>query len=161
MRTIHSNIDKFGPHVDATLSSLSKAKNLCINFFKYVRTIPISSTALHGFQQMRLAPRQVHALAIVDENGVIVGTLSSADLRGFTHEKLGNILLPVLEFLKAQGTHRAPVVCEPSISIKEVVALMINEKVHRVWLVDDDNKPVGVVSMTDIILYFYYATIGV
>jgi len=154
VRFIHNNIDKFGEIKDLRLSSAPSY----IHFIKRVHTVPTTSTALHAFQIMRI--KQVNAIGIIDSAGNLVGNISDADLRGFTHDKLPNLFLPVLEFLKSQGTQRVPVTALEN-TVKEVVEMLVREKVHRIWIVDGHQKPTGVVSMTDVALYFYSATLDV
>jgi len=157
IRFIHNNLDQFGDYKDSPLSS-HKTPN--VHFIKQVHSVPTTSTALHAFQIMRL--KQINALAVIDpQSGALVGNISDSDLRGFTHKNLDHLFLPILEFLNAQGTHRTPVTCAPGNTIRDVITLLLKEKLHRVWVVDDLFKPVGVASMTDLALYFYSNTLDI
>jgi CBS domain-containing protein len=44
-----------------------------------------------------------------------------------------------------------PVTVTPAISIRDVARIMIDAHVHRVIVVDDDQRPIGIVSSTDLL----------
>lgn len=95
----------------------------------------------------------VHSFPIIDETGKLIGNLSPSDLRFMTKSKLKSILLPVMEFLKVMHDGKAPepIVCKPNDSTKSVLVKALASKIHRVWVVDEENRPLGVVSFSDII----------
>jgi len=127
---------------------------------KRIHKITTNHTALRGFQIMRL--QQVNALAITDEHGKLLGTLSGSDLRGLSHDKVANVLLPVMDFLKSQhgGVIKAPLTCKKTDKVKAVMDKLIAEKVHRVWITNDV-EPIGVVSLSDLALFVFTQTIAV
>jgi CBS domain-containing protein len=43
------------------------------------------------------------------------------------------------------------VLCRPGSSLSEVVAMLVASKVHRVYVVDEQERPVGVVTITDVL----------
>jgi len=110
---------------------------------------------------MRLS--QVNALAVVDEHGKLVGTLSGSDLRGMSHDKIATVLLPVMEFLKAQHQEglKSPVTCSKSDTVVSVVKKMLDHKVHRVWLQNEAGEPTGVISLSDLALFVFTQTLSV
>jgi len=127
---------------------------------KPVHKITSTQSALRGFQSIRL--HEVNALAVIDDNGKLVGTLSGSDLRGLSHDKVTNVMLPVAEFLKLQHqTSTVPVTCKSTDTIKSVVERLVAEKVHRVWMVDENQHPKGVISLSDIALYVFTQTLDV
>ena len=44
-----------------------------------------------------------------------------------------------------------PVTCRPGAPLSEAMTVAVINKVHRVWVTEDDGRLVGVVAMTDII----------
>jgi 5'-AMP-activated protein kinase regulatory gamma subunit len=82
-----------------------------------------------------------------------VGTLSASDLRGINDETLNTLTLPVREFLdKVQRKAPAsPVRCSPDEKLDTVIDRLIQSRVHRLWITDENQKPVGVVALTDVI----------
>jgi len=127
---------------------------------KAVHKISTTHSALRGFQSIRL--HEVNALAVVDDGGKLVGTLSGSDLRGLSHDKVTNVMLPVMEFLKGQGQggHK-PVTCKNTETLKSVVERLVAEKVHRIWIVDNSDHPTGVISLSDIALFVFTQTLAV
>eukprot|EP00013_Stygamoeba_regulata_P028216 CAMPEP_0177652176 /NCGR_PEP_ID=MMETSP0447-20121125/12969_1 /TAXON_ID=0 /ORGANISM="Stygamoeba regulata, Strain BSH-02190019" /LENGTH=304 /DNA_ID=CAMNT_0019155361 /DNA_START=64 /DNA_END=978 /DNA_ORIENTATION=- len=119
-----------------------------------VETITTKDIAIEGFRKM--VRSQVLGLAIVDDEGRIVGSLSSSDVRGLTPAKLKNVILPVPEYLRnvtgAPAAH--PITCTAHDSLEEVMLKAIAGKVHRVFVVDASQKPIGVITLSDIIKQF-------
>lgn len=103
-----------------------------------------------------LGDEYVTALPIVDkESGKLLANMSASDLRGLTVPKLRFLNETVETFLTAQmGGIRAPVSVKSSATLAQVIQLVVENNIHRVWLTDDKEKPVGVVTLTDIISVF-------
>lgn len=118
--------------------------------FTSVKTVDSSKQTLLAYRQM--VQDDLLALPVVDSNGSLLGNLSSSDLRGLTIENAKSVLSPVSEFLNL-GT-RPVISCKATTSLKNVVEQLLNNKVHRVWIVDDESKVVGVVTLTDLITKF-------
>jgi len=147
IRFIHKHWDQFDDFKNTSLKDTS--------YIKPVHTIQEKKLAIYGFQLMGI--KEVNAVAVVNASGRIVENLSDSDLRDFTRDKFDNLFVSTTEFLSRThgGKSRKPVVCSYRDNLKKAVDSIVNEKVHRVWIVDGNLKPVGVVSMTDICLYFY------
>mmetsp|Transcript_5269 Transcript_5269/g.7394 ORF Transcript_5269/g.7394 Transcript_5269/m.7394 type:complete len:337 (-) Transcript_5269:43-1053(-) len=107
----------------------------------------------------------ISAVPIVDDNGALVGTFSASNLKGITPSSFANLLLPVLQYLKwqpetsflasmqnAKSLH--PVTVTEWSTFEEVVLKLAATRVHRLWIVDDDNKPIGVISLGDVFRVF-------
>lgn len=116
-------------------------------------------SALESFR--RMAEHDVKSAPVVDDNGVLLGTISASDLRGLRSNQLPNILLSVLEFKdkarslrQSSGARPNVVKASPSSTLFDTMVQLIIHKVHQLWLVNADGKPTGSVSMTDIITKF-------
>ena len=99
----------------------------------------------------------VHALPVLNEKGEIVATLSSSDLKELTPQKLQTVLFQPLEFLQAihGGVKPAkPITCYQTDILQDVMLKALTAKVHRVWIVDSAEKPLGVLSYSDMINAF-------
>lgn len=93
---------------------------------------------------------EVSGLPVVDADGSLVGMLSLTDMMRarWTQESwqrwpamlVGSVMV-------------APVVtAAPSMSVREAAALMTGRNVHRLVVVDDEQRrPIGVVSATDLV----------
>jgi len=145
---LSKNLDKMGPIVDQYISELGLIDDTPV-------TLNEAETALEGFRTIRLMC--ISAVAVVNDSGEIITTLSASDVKGLTQETLPTIQKPVVEFLKArhpEGKLVHPVTCEARTLLKDVILQMVTAKVHRVFVVDASRKPRGVVSMTDICRVF-------
>lgn len=108
--------------------------------------------AIHAFFLMLY--QKVPAVAIVSGNGELVGNLSASDLRGLDQNSFTQLLDPVMEFVKSVKRHRGLVTCKKSSTLESVLSKLANNNVHRLWMVDDNNCPIGVVSLTDVMKLF-------
>ena len=114
------------------------------------------------------------AIAVVDEiSNELVGNLSASDLRGLTNETFKIVRTPVLSFLKKQvgkrgscfysiglncycclhkqrGEEAVVNKCTGEDSLESVINTIVSHRHHRVWVVDSKNRPIGVISLTDI-----------
>ncbi|PIN16293.1 5'-AMP-activated protein kinase, gamma subunit [Handroanthus impetiginosus] len=83
-----------------------------------------------------------HSQLINAKDRKIVGTFSATDLRGCT---------PMHEATCLRTSTRELIICRPESLLGEVVDKVINNHVHRVWVVDEKGLLVGVASLTDLI----------
>lgn len=112
-------------------------------------------------------------LALVRGNGrKLVGTFSASDLLGCTSEMLRAwAALPILSFFskagvaqrfgmgaavkagsfECRGFRKSPVTCHFETPLAEVMAMALQNHVHRVWVVDGAGNLNGVVSFSDMI----------
>jgi len=97
---------------------------------------------------------KVSGLGVVDNLGRLVSNISASDLLGLSAETFPLLSLEINEFL--QRIHRfqkPPVFIRPSDTVENLFYKMIIHKVHRVYIVDSNMIPTGVVSMTDIMQF--------
>jgi len=116
-----------------------------------VETISTEDTVLKAVQKM--AVTGVSALAVVDpQTGVLRGNFSSSDLRGVILEHMPHLLQTVFDYLTIHSPSSLQPVVEPAEtrSLLDTAKSMVVEHVHRVWLLDDNKRPISVISMTDL-----------
>ncbi|KAJ3069179.1 hypothetical protein HK102_006981 [Quaeritorhiza haematococci] len=94
---------------------------------------------------------------VEDETGKLVGNISGADFRGFDKPALHKVLLPVGDFIRE--IHKVDplsktVTCAMSDPLAKIINGVLNAQVHRAWVVDEANRPLGVATMTDILTAF-------
>ncbi|KAJ3417500.1 hypothetical protein HDV05_003364 [Chytridiales sp. JEL 0842] len=126
-------------------------------------TMKETETALQGFQKM--ANSNIRALPVVDSLNRVKGILKEGDLRGWG-AKGGSIQglegRSVAEFLKTVQKNGNAVpeedgMLNPVVSVtgddtlKDVVEIMVKKTVHRVWILDDMMRCVGVASQSDVL----------
>ena len=111
-----------------------------------------------AFQHLS-TPVYAGAVPVVDaETGKLTWYISSDTLKlaGETGQELGlSLSKPISDFYSKlhEGTagFKSPVTCKPDTRLLKLVKLVVETDAHRVWVVDDDEKPIGVVSLTNII----------
>mmetsp|Transcript_22598 Transcript_22598/g.56521 ORF Transcript_22598/g.56521 Transcript_22598/m.56521 type:complete len:382 (+) Transcript_22598:229-1374(+) len=101
-------------------------------------------------------------LAVVDESGMITQNFSTSDIKIFFDDKqnLAVLHLPIEDYLAKKVDHtketkshqtRAPIsVCHADDDLAGVITKMVKTGYHRVWVVDLDKKPLGILSLTDV-----------
>jgi len=111
---------------------------------------PINIPAIHAFYLMD--KHKVSAVAVVNPaNGVLLANLSVADIRGLSENKFQTLLGPIHHFfLASKGTIVPPVTCSLNTDFGSVVRKIVYFRIHRVWITDTAGKPIGVISLTDV-----------
>jgi len=150
VKFLFENEDKLGDIKDTRIEDLNLANPLG----KPLRQINADEAAFQGFLQ--IATENIHAIAIVDNEGKIVGTLSASDLRGLTSEGLPNLNKPVYQYCKDIGGGFVPVTVTSRTQLGEVLLKLVRSKprIHRVWIINSSQEPIGVVTLTDILGLF-------
>ena len=154
-----SDVVRFLHHLSETSADVKQVagkslEHLSLTKHKNLITLSDKSTALTGFRKMILH-NEMSALPVInEETGKLVATLAVEDLRGLSPNNFKNVLLPVLEFLRlSRREFHGVVTVHKHSSLHQTMVKLINNKIHRVWLVEDE-KPIGVVSLTDVIQLF-------
>jgi len=114
--------------------------------------------AIDCFKRMRV--HEVNGIAITDSSGSLVGTLSESDLRGLTPQSIERLHFPVIEFLKIQNLGVVPEVLtvRSNTPLRELMETICKKKKHRLFIVDDKKQLVGIVTLSDIIAFFWSHT---
>jgi len=119
-----------------------------------------------------LSRAQVSGAPVVDENGRCVGVLSTTDFlhwveNGNTRNKPDE---PVCRSWQIFGSEASPtdtvgcfmtddpVVVIAGITIGELAQMMLDARIHRVIVVDHNERPIGIVSSTDVLAAVARAT---
>lgn len=98
---------------------------------------------------------RVSGLPVIDSDGALVGVVSQTD---FMH--LANPDVRSLIHHKASGIRVGEVMSRPPLTVLlstpllEAARLMRAEQVHRVVVVDDEQRPLGVLSAMDFVTLF-------
>ena len=121
-----------------------------------------------------LSGSHISGAPVVDHTGRCVGVLSTSDFvawvgrAGGTPRPRGDAspgaceweiittIAPVEEEVRDWMTPD-PVTSPPTVSVSELARAMIDAHVHRVIIAEEDGRPVGIVSSTDILAAVAYA----
>jgi CBS domain-containing protein len=101
----------------------------------------------------KLQSASVNAVAVVDESGKLCGNFSAFDLKSLFKGKLPELTLSVGDFLakhSVESTIPLSIKLGENVTLQTLLADTVEQKVRRWWVVDDDEKPVGVISTTDV-----------
>ena len=119
-------------------------------------TMSISAPAVQALYLMHV--NHVSAVAIVDKAQRLVANFSASDIKGDADvsallpqsmwNSIGNFLVT------QQHRMRAPVAVRATDTLEHVVLQMAMYRVHRVWIIDGDSKPIGVCTAFDVIKQF-------
>jgi CBS domain-containing protein len=112
--------------------------------------VPTSKMAIDCFRY--IASRRISAVAVINEEGILVDNLSAHDIRLIIDDPQDTIQLPIGIFLGKRQVSGF-VNCKPDQTMKHACNLMMESKSHRIWLVDDNGVPVGVLSLSDIVRF--------
>jgi len=115
--------------------------------------VTMRSDAILGDALEALSDNGISALGLVDHQGKLVTNFSASDLRGLTRGVFSWLDKPTIDFLQHYGRGpKPPIVESPDSSFKqcaEKLAHLSKERIHRLYLVDADDRPIGVVSLSD------------
>jgi len=128
-------------------------KELGLGVSEGIMTMSVTTQTILAFWVIYF--NKISAIAVVDSEGRLLGNLSASDIRGIggSARRFSSLLLPIGEFLQLDGPEacRAAITCTLDTTFEQVIALLARNKIHRVWVVDND-RPIGLVSLTDIML---------
>jgi len=91
--------------------------------------------------------------AVLDDHGQIFANFSISDLREMYGKDFAHLMsMSVDQFLKQTHTFvKLPVTIHPDDPAEQALKLMHRHHVHRVHVVGEDDKPVGVITATDML----------
>lgn len=123
---------------------------------KQVATVPSSLTAYECFKYMDDC--QFSGVGVVESgSGVLIGNTSARDIKNFMSDNGPSALhYPILDYLskirqEVPGDERHPI-CRvlPTTPVSKVIRMLGATGYHRLFVTDQVGRPVGVVSLTDV-----------
>ena len=94
----------------------------------------------------------VSGLPVVDRLGVLVGVISKTDLVAIEEAPIGRLIRTEASGLRVGELMSSPAITVPMTgSLGEAARLMRDRRVHRLVALDDDGRPVGVLSASDFV----------
>ncbi len=96
-----------------------------------------------------MAKHDIGSLPIVDDKGSLYGIITTTDiLRAFSERCRG--MLSVMDVI-----YREPPTISPTHSIFNVIDSLVQSKVKKVVVVDGNNRPLGVITRSDVLALFF------
>jgi len=145
---------------DANSDSIkAETRNLPVSGITGLIRVPISLRVDTPFSEAleTLFRNRISGLALLDHQFKLCGNLSASDLRGMNALGFDFFNGSVLQFLvKGTDTGKPKVVTQikPEDTFAEVLSTFTRDKVHRLYITDREEHPIGFISMIDIIARF-------
>jgi len=143
LQFITLNYQLFAPHFE---TSIQDSGVLTYD----IHTVPTTKIAIDCFRD--IAFNHISAVGVINEDGILVDNLSARDIRLIMDDPQDTIQLPIGIFLEKKQVSGF-VTCKADQSMRHACNLMMESLTHRVWLVDDNGLPVGVLSLSDVVRY--------
>jgi len=127
---------------NTAITGLSARSIASLHHTRKVISVPSSGTLLTAFEM--LSTNRVNGVAVVDEHGALVGNVSASDFKGVTSANFLNMGVILKRYLTL-----------PPVSVKEedtyydITKAFVDTGVQRIYVVNNRNQPVGVVTLTD------------
>jgi CBS domain-containing protein len=133
------------PRFSRTLKELGLGKRIP----KQINHLEVVSNA---FRQM---DREHHdGLAVVDDNGILIGNLSASDLKGITRQNCPILNTKIEDFITRDNRREwfyRPLILDINDTLYQTIHQFVSLGKQRFYFVDIDGKPVGEVNRRDII----------
>lgn len=120
-----------------------------------VISIQESDKAANAFRL--LAEKNVSGIAVVNSSKQLVGNISVRDLRVIKSNAsfLKLLSLPITAYAEAvvteSGVPKSVITCNPQDTYRTVLERVVSNKVHRCYVVNENNELIGVVSLWDLL----------
>jgi CBS domain-containing protein len=126
--------------------------------FKKVLTVPRTLSAFQGFKFLK--DNNISGCGVTDESGRLVGNLSINDMKtlGFTLDYFNLLTQPLskyLEFTKGKeslGAKRDVITITEDMSLMTAIQMMYGNRIHRLYIVDKEMKPTGILAMLELLI---------
>ncbi|CAH2244002.1 5'-AMP-activated protein kinase subunit gamma-2-like [Pararge aegeria] len=127
--------------------------DLNIGTYDDIVSVTDDTTIQEAFQL--LLEKDISALPILDENGVLINVYAKYEVLNLVTEKLYlNLSLTIGEVRnKKKDWEEKLQKCLSSITLYEALEIIVRTESHRLLLVNKDDKLVGIVSLSDILVY--------
>jgi 5'-AMP-activated protein kinase regulatory gamma subunit len=180
VRYIAANVDRLRGMADLSLKDLGLARlEARGDEKKKLVVIPPATPAIEAFA--RMCEERVSGVGVLDDRGALIANLSVSDVRCIQPEHFGVLGLPAAELLALlHGTSYAGfsgvgtpapanpffakmneggfrktgpflVKTTPEASFRDVLRVITQHGVHRVYVCEEGEKPVDVITLTDIL----------
>jgi len=147
-------------HIDDIADKKNKPLHLISSLQKPVISIHENEITMNAFKKMN--ELGLPAIAVVNNEGHLVGNISIRDLKGISgdarlfwrlYQTVKNFLHKIREEYQQQhGRPRTVVTVTPEESLENAIKKLAEHNIHRVYMVNSEKKPVGVCSLKDILL---------
>jgi len=142
------------------LESMGTIRNKPASFICHthsVITIHENDTAINAFKLM--IEKNIHAVAVVNDEGQLSGVISVRDLKAISSDArlFWRLYQTVQNFIqKLKNAHddrpHRVISAKPDESYESIIKKLAEHKLHGLFVVNEEHKPVGAVALKDILL---------
>jgi len=151
VKLLGKNMKLLGSTADKTL------KELGLGNPKKMQTVAFDAPAVSAFTL--ITKHRIGAVPVCGLDGTLVGNVSAKDIRAVLQspEVFSALFKPVTQFLEMVHTDLKfeslvpAICCKQNATLRHVISMLNTSRIHRVYVVDDHNKLLIVVSLTDIL----------
>ncbi|KAJ2834156.1 hypothetical protein J3B01_004100 [Coemansia erecta] len=154
VRFIQHHNHELGSSLDTPIMSVARTHApLSPSARGHMPHITVRNTALHALVLLRDSHNS--ALPVVDADGRLVTEFAATMLRGLTHNSIGLLGKPVLAYMFGLRMRvLSPYVVHENFTLSQVMSGLLRMNCRRAWLVDREERPVAVISLTDVLNHF-------
>jgi CBS domain-containing protein len=115
---------------------------------------------LPAFKALQLMVRnRVSAVAVVDKVGQLMADFSATEVRGLSVDNFPSLRRPVVPFLEQSRSRigrperypfSTPIICTGDTPLEMILLKLHTHGLHRLWIVDEMARPIGVITLTDV-----------
>jgi CBS domain-containing protein len=122
-----------------------------------VFSVTLEDSTWEAFRVMH--EKNVSAVAVLDEKGAIIGNISAVDVSNkiLDPAQFATLSKPISAFF-VKGLAINTV--KPTDTLEHVIRTFQATRVHRLYVVDGNNKPTGVVALRDVLAQFVRVPLG-
>jgi len=141
------HIKELGPVVETHIRQFDRV-------LKPVICVKADDRAIEGFKLM--AQHRISSVGVLDSDGSLLTVLSAKDIRVVEPDALFTKLYKssvefVLNSRKKEINATAPAIwCHMDDTLENVILKLAITKIHRIFIVDENRKPLGIISLGDI-----------
>jgi CBS domain-containing protein len=120
-----------------------------------IEPIVVSYDALVEDAERLIRDHHVTGLPVVDEDGVLVGVISQTDLVHLDDPSVRSLIRRASVGIRVgEVMSRPPVTVLLTTTLLEAARLMTQQWIHRVVVVDEKGRPLGVLAAMDFVALF-------
>lgn len=121
---------------------------------KYVESVNFDDTVIDAFTTIK--DLKLSGLAVVDNQGVLVGNISASDMKSVVVDNLYADLREPIGVLMERSAEQferpfRALYCFSSDTLQQVLQTFAAEQIHRLYIVDEGKQLLGVITLSDII----------
>jgi len=105
-----------------------------------------------------IAENNISAVPVIDSSGRIKGNVSARDVRLIvsSHKIYKLLNMPVSTYLAVvtDDSEHSAITCSTSDTLAQVISTLVMSRIHRVYVVDEEDRPIRVVSLKNVLMKF-------